>query len=564
MSNSNTNYSHQKFDFKLSKRKLFDFQLADYDERDESEVPKPILSFTGGIGYTDNFMLESDWDGLKTSNETIPTYGLTAIDNGAIEYTSEYTITSTPLNIPNKFELKKVEGNNGNISYVIDAGTDYVSFRGGFYQGFYKLEGYDFQSLPNRYKKGWTIQTSIQPKDSDVNDYTLNDDERDTSGFFFYTGTRAENKFWNTFEKDNGYGEYDGVEDEGFTIPINPPRRVVKKVDNEFLIYGRSGGNTFCGKPTNGLGSHTADTFDQGSSFRYLGPEEELPQNINQFLKYGRGAGITFCGAKSKDGYGQAIADQDEPVLRNELDIFEDIIDNAIGFRVKPNGAISFRRILPIEKTDKCITLYDLATNEELETFIFKYVKNGIGDGDINIEFNDIRGNVIYPYFINEAGEDIEVDPYEYELGDFQGAKCVVYEECTAPNLVNKDRFYDVTLKWVTDNELKTECDEIRTGKLYVYVDTYLKHIFKDFKEIVNDSLYEHKAKQVAVPYNISIGGGTQGLKENRTFGLEGNNFDSADLNLPLEQYFGGCFIGDMKTFKIFENPLTWCEIKVI
>lgn len=561
--NNITNYSHRKFDFKVSNRKTFDFQLADYDKRDDNITPQPIMSLIGGLSV----QIQSNWSGLVTSNEVISTYGLTAIDNGAVNYVSESSITTTSLIMPDNFELKEVAGNNGDISYLIIPDIDFVSFRGGFYQGFYKLDGYNYQSLPNRYKKGWTINTSIKPVDSDAGIYTLNDDERDTSGFFFYTGTRAENKFWNTFEKDNGYEDYPGVQEAGFIIPINPPRRVVRSIDNGFLIYGRSSGHTFCGtKKGKGFGTNTANDYDQGTSFSYLDNEESLPENINQFLKYGRSSGHTFCGGKSIDdekGYGQNVAENDEIVLINELDIFDDIIDNAIGFRVKDDGSIGFRRILPIEKNGKCVKIYN--GEIEIEKFIFKYTKNGAYDGDIVIEFNDVNGNQIYPEIMDENGLLVDIDMESLDMGDYEGGKCIIYEEYSPINLIDKTKFHDVTLKWVPNRELSDDCgenDDPRFGELYLYINGYLKHIFNDFKEIFNGPLYEHKGKQVGVSYNISIGGGTQGLKENRTLGDEFNNIDPADLNLPLEQYFGGCFIGDMKYFKLYESPLTWCEIK--
>ncbi len=59
------------------------------------------------------------------------------------------------------------------------------------------------------------------------------------------------------------------------------------------------------------------------------------------------------------------------------------------------------------------------------------------------------------------------------------------------------------------------------------------------------DDLY---SKQEFVPYNISLGGGTQGLAE--TIGL--NYLTPSEYILPLEKEYGGTFIGTIKTFKIF------------
>ena len=43
-------------------------------------------------------------------------------------------------------------------------------------------------------------------------------------------------------------------------------------------------------------------------------------------------------------------------------------------------------------------------------------------------------------------------------------------------------------------------------------------HTIDDFEEIIPRGLFGHKETQVGVPFNISWGGGTQGLHENLIF----------------------------------------------
>ena len=64
--------------------------------------------------------------------------------------------------------------------------------------------------------------------------------------------------------------------------------------------------------------------------------------------------------------------------------------------------------------------------------------------------------------------------------------------------------------------------------------------------------------KQESVPYNISLGGGTQGLAD--TVNL--NFMDYTIYQLPLEKYFGGTFIGDIKLFKFWSCPMNYTVIK--
>lgn len=63
--------------------------------------------------------------------------------------------------------------------------------------------------------------------------------------------------------------------------------------------------------------------------------------------------------------------------------------------------------------------------------------------------------------------------------------------------------------------------------------------------------------KQEGVPFNLSIGGGTQGLAE--TVYL--NYMKPPEYVLPLEKEFGGSFIGWVKSFKFYTCPLNFAEI---
>ena len=78
-----------------------------------------------------------------------------------------------------------------------------------------------------------------------------------------------------------------------------------------------------------------------------------------------------------------------------------------------------------------------------------------------------------------------------------------------------------------------------------------------DFDEIIGRRLNEYYAKQVGVPFNFSLGGGSQGLLESQTF----DGLDMADRNLPIETNFAGTFIGDISQFKFNICDLSYCDI---
>ena len=94
--------------------------------------------------------------------------------------------------------------------------------------------------------------------------------------------------------------------------------------------------------------------------------------------------------------------------------------------------------------------------------------------------------------------------------------------------------------------------------KIFIYVDGYLKFVSQELNEIRLRELNERDDKQEFVPFNISLGGGTQGLMESTWI----NSYNGFPYILPLEEHFAGSFIGDIKSFKIYDCMLEYNEIK--
>ena len=80
-----------------------------------------------------------------------------------------------------------------------------------------------------------------------------------------------------------------------------------------------------------------------------------------------------------------------------------------------------------------------------------------------------------------------------------------------------------------------------RMGRLKLYINGYYFMVIENFEEIIPRGLNTDKEKQVGVPFNVSWGGGTQGLRENLTF---------SSMTLPY-----GPYIQDPECFPI--NDLT-------
>lgn len=587
------NFNFNKLDLKLSNSDYWDFYLAN----DNGPTP-----YCGPLSQGDCFVVWYDfndldiypnqditsrdiyslvtWTGATNTGYTFNTIGLTGIDNGLITFdkTSGDTsnialldaLTNSILEIPSedtRLHMTSVSGTTGNYVYPYDIDIDpttplignFARLYGGFYQGYYKIDGSTYQVLPTRVNQAWTAEFWLTTKEYGTpSGPILNDTYPENSGFFFYMGTRAENKFWNLWEgSDSGcthdctttactsgetVSEWCTVEKEneiiiaadyGLGVSLDPPRTDIDLITNEFLIYGRaydarpkplSGINSTliytsgstpntsniyngCGNSNDGLGTQRVCDYD-GNGIAVSRVRKTLTNETNPFLIYGRGSGIIKSGNTSdcchgpNDGLGSERAGSFSGTNTPEtsIDYNIDIIDNALGFRIKPDGSIGYR-LLTV--TGTCIT-----TNG-----VKKYVSGA-----------------------------------------------TIHKAYSTPNLINPEFWYNVVIKYVTD--YNPDCDlkviKPRTGKLKFYINGMLKFTAYNFPEFIGKRLDEYKAKQVGVPFNFSLGGGSQGLIESQTFG----GLDLSDRNLPIEQNFAGSFVGGISQFKFNICDMSLCQIQ--
>ena len=121
-----------------------------------------------------------------------------------------------------------------------------------------------------------------------------------------------------------------------------------------------------------------------------------------------------------------------------------------------------------------------------------------------------------------------------------------------------------------------------RRGVLRLYVNGYLFMVIEDFEEIIPRELNTQKEKQIGVPFNISWGGGTQGLRESLVFQncddrygpyiqdpelmpnntLSGTSISGLTTDILMEQTFGGTFMGGISQFRMYSEPLDSSEIQ--
>ena len=548
------NFNFNKLDVVLSNSDYWDFYLA--NDESSLHVANDCLAsyfdfnnsniFTTGSTSGITISSLTSWTGATNTGYTFNTVGLTGIDNGLVTFIKQSgdttnlvllsALTGTTLYVPSgdsRLHLNAITGSTNQFIYPINLNSDftgqYGQFNGGFYQGYYQLDGSTYEVLPTRVPQAWVAEFWLKKDDTIISAYTgtrLNDTYPNNKGFFFYMGTRAENKFWNAFEgADTGCTSgctvasgctdtlspwctvlketgvligVDGIGNTGDTITLYPNQVNVNTYDNPFLLYGQVGHSSSvnfcnnCGGPS-GFGTQLA-CYNDGSPITITTPKTIQSNFVNPFLVYGQvghSSSVNFCnncGGPSGFGNQQACSFSgfDRSIQFDNLQYTADSRDNALGFRIKDDGSIGYRllTVTGVCSGDTTISGY---TVEE------GYSPSGMVQ-------SNVWTSIIVRYSMYEAYDFCDLDQ-------------------------NKPA---------------------RLGRLSFYVNGKLKYFVDDFKEFIARRLNDYFEKQVAVPFNISLGGGSQGLLETQTF----DGRDLADLGLDIEQNFAGTFIGNISQFK--------------
>lgn len=365
-------------DIKLSSRNYYDLTLSDYTRIcgcDNILSPIVCVHLSGtSVNYGDVAWV----DGVSLDGE-IENFGITGYDNRRVPTLS----SGLDLDGDLRLILKPVSGDT--FDYDILSGET-VQLCGGFFQGFYKLEGMDYQVLPDFFKDGWTLEFYLSSGGT-CSGNTLNDVYPNNEGIFYYYGTRADNKFCSLKEHLLAYMVSSGVtfleESIPFTSHIIPPEG-----ESSFLFFNCSGLTDF----------------------------------------YANATGVTFEFPDCCDG----------------------LKHNALAFRLKPDGKLGYR-------------------------------------------------------YLGSSGVCVDGKFSE----DFQ-----VFEEYTNQPVISDENFHLVTITFKNYEHHTCKPNKPSFGKLSMYVDGFLKMRVENFPNIIPYAFDDLPSKQMGVPYNISIGGGTQGLLE--------------------------------------------------
>lgn len=495
-----TNNNFNRLDLRVSKSDYWDFIL--------SKESDPAVTYTGGTLYDENLIsyinFESPetyagdskvyslsgytWAGSQnyTQNLNLPNIGFTGIDNGLITGATLDHITGSTLTRTGdtRLVLNIVTGNTGQlqypISFVVDSHDDYIKLEGGFYQGFFK-SGDDYAILPDKIADEMTFEVVLRPSLPFITaSNTLNGKYPNNRGFFLYLGTRAENKFWYEYLKEDT-DKYP-ISKTGQTSPIISGTTLITsdglnieaqntfeiETDNKYLLFNRT------------IDGFTTDNFPTDTTYYVTGVSEE---NLNLYQYFNR----------TSTGYTTNNV-QDLPGLYNPYEVVQDVTNNAIGFRLKEDS---------------------------------------------------LTGNTCsigYRYITSTCDENIDY---------------IVEEEYSNPGVINNHQLAFIAIRLVY-NAYDPCSNGGRKFKIYFYVNGSLVLVSKELPELNLRKLNDTDEKQEGVAYNISLGGGTQGLADMIGF----NTGYTTQYLLPIEKNFAGTFIGEIYKFRIHDGVMDYTKIK--
>lgn len=578
------NHNRNIFQFDINKEDYWDFQLCidnAYDDFGEGLVERCLSAY---IDLSDDECIWFDniysknhfiWQNAVNNGVELNNFGYTSVDNGKTYYEKDrisnkeffkiYTDTTYHTEKDDfKLVLSKVKGNqliydySNDITFWNDA-FQVSKLNGGWYQGFYCAnDGKEYKVLPTDLGSGWNLEFVINKEDFVNEKRTMNDVYPENKGIFFYIGTRAENKWWIKYLTDH---DFDWCKKTGFADEY------VEKTYNDDI--------------------HLNDDYFKAlvevyESEGYFGDDYIVEQeNTNESAfesDYTKETPCNICADYVTDGYyeEEMVIDED---MKLDTDTGYDMYQPNIVRKKTDNKFLIFDRTCDGQTADK----WDEENTEVILEYIkkpdignyFRLFHHGCDGYDVNkvkkvLEKENKRYNVLKDLYRNAFALQIKDDGtigYKYLVKDCDKEEedYKIESEFTTNSVINEKEWYTVNVK-IQPLKHKDKSDDIclspnsflDTMQIMIYVNGKLVLVSRELPIFNFKLLDDLEEKQEGVPFNISLGGGTQGLAEVVYL----NYLKLPEYVLPLEKEFGGSFIGWIKSFKFYTCPLNYYEIR--
>ena len=562
------NHNRNLIDFELTNEDYWDFHLSEEMgyigglNGFATECLSTYIDFNDpNCVFWDEAISKNEYVWEKSVNEgvTLGYIGVTGVDNGLITYEKDRITNKEFLELflRSKYEteagdkrlrLKKVNGNNQIYDYsnnIVNVDNKDVSeLNGGFYQGFFKIYDKEYQVLPYVIENGWSIEVRLKKSDLENQKLTINDTHPNNKGIFFYIGTRAENKWWKLYSVEqtveennvNKYVSTDYIDDSYTTESQDVNSEYLQKDDGEETAIDKDYiGNDYIVTEESQCNQYVEDGYIEkdeeitgkedlitSEGFSFGQPNIIQYDTDNKFLLFDR-TEDGFTVKNWEDGTVVTMYDIKKPDLGNYFTLFN---RTPKGYTVKTIDS------LVEEKNKNYNILKDLYRN----ALAFQIKDNG---------------SIGFKYLVKDC--ESEEENYKIE------------ELFSKENIIKDDEWYNISIKimpTVPNKIINPLCDNITTTTkqemvIYIYVNGKLKLKSEVLPMLNLKQLDDLSDKQQAVPFALSLGGGTQGL-------CDVINLNYRELPkevLPLEKEFCGSFIGYIQKFRFYACPLNFTEI---
>ena len=270
----------------------------------------------------------------------------------------------------------------------------------------------------------------------------------------------------------------------------------------------------------------------------YLNPETKIDENEELVMKDGYSVRQTNIREYRSDNKFLLFDRTCEGyTTENWVDGSEVIITDVLTPKIK-NYFLLFNRTCGGYTTDTIGSLID----EESRKYD---ILNDLYRNAIAFQIDD-DGRIGYKYFVKDCDTD---DGYKIE------------SEWSSIGVVKDDKWYTVTIKLLPIGKKYDECAENTSSSdkmiIVIYVNGKLKFKSKELPILNLKKLNDMYSKQEGVPFNISLGGGTQGLSDV----IYLNYRKLPEYELPIEKEFAGTFIGFIKALRIYNCGISFSEI---
>lgn len=483
------------------------------------------------------------WNSANTTNYTLYNIGYTGFDNGLFSFRKDRIdnedflklyqgTTFTNNGETSVLRLHKVSGSTLQYDYPTNITDEGIKLNGGFYQGYFETKCEEYKILPTTIDAEWNFEFQLKKSDLEKeSSKTLNDKYPNNKGIFFYIGTRAENKWIYLYDDSEsicdelGIGEY------------------VEGGDIDTKNYGINNFLDLSLDLSKGRTKSIEDDYFEEIDILEDDNDDDCKNKIIENIYVQEDIDISDFDYRLDNCLKLNVSNQYSFKTDNKFLFFDRTctgftVDNWIG-----GTEVEFRGQKSSFKNNLFLLMNRTCTGYTVET-IGRLKESANTEYKYNI-YKDLYNNAL-AFRIKDDGS---IGYKYYALDCSAETKCTLIEGYSKQNIIQNDKWYDINVKIDAVDKYKM--------KLYFYVNGKLKFISNELPMLDLRALNEIYEKQEGVPYNISLGGGTQGLAET----ILPNYMRNPYRTYPLEEYFSGTFIGYIKTFKFRQCYMKYEEI---